>query len=198
VGYSDLGPEVAISAPAGNCVNLVGTCLYPLVTTSNSGTYTGPVSSIYTDGDNEISIGTSFSAPLVAGTVGLMFSANPALTAAQVRSLLMQTARAFPSSGAGTGVTACTAPTSTAQSAECYCITSTCGAGLLDAGAAVAAAQTGGVSSGGGGGGGALDPLWLAGMLGAALALAFVSWSRFSGSSRIRRILCRVRRPSAR
>ena len=138
VGYSDLGPEVAIAAPAGNCVNLTGTCLYPLLTTSNSGT-AGPASSIYTDGNNEISIGTSFSSPLVAGAVGLMFSVNPALTPAQVRSLLQRTARAFPSSGAGAGVAACTAPTSVAQSAECYCTTTTCGAGMLDAGAAVTA-----------------------------------------------------------
>jgi serine protease len=38
------GPEVAIAAPAGNCVNIdAGTpCLYPILTTSNSGTR-GPV-----------------------------------------------------------------------------------------------------------------------------------------------------------
>jgi serine protease len=185
VGYSDLGPQVAISAPAGNCGNVNGTCMYPLVTTSNSGTYTGPVSSIYTDGDNHVSVGTSFSAPLVAGTAALMFSANPSLTPAQVRSLLAQTARAFPSSGAGAGVGVCTTPTSTAQDSECYCTTGTCGAGMLDAGAAVAAAAaaasggsgttpgetTDGNGGGGGGGGGAFDPLWLAGVLLATLAL---------------------------
>ena len=33
---------------------------------------------------------------------------------------------------------ACVAPTAVAQGSECYCTTSTCGAGLLDAGAAVA------------------------------------------------------------
>ena len=37
VGYSSLGPEVALSAPAGNCVNATGTCLYPLLTTRNTG-----------------------------------------------------------------------------------------------------------------------------------------------------------------
>ena len=142
VGYSDLGPEVAIAAPAGNCVKASGDCLFPLVTTSNIGT-TVPVAntaggSIYTGGGSDASLGTSFSAPLVAGTVGLMFSANPALTPAQALAALKSTARTFPSSGAGATVTACTAPTATAQSSECYCTTSTCGAGLLDAGAAVA------------------------------------------------------------
>ncbi|MFM8637860.1 MAG: S8 family peptidase, partial [Betaproteobacteria bacterium] len=37
VGYSNIGPEVALAAPAGNCVNLQGTCLYPLLTTINLG-----------------------------------------------------------------------------------------------------------------------------------------------------------------
>jgi len=148
VGYSDLGSKIAIAAPAGNCVNASGTCLYPLLTTSNTGTTT-PVSnaaggSKYTSGGADASLGTSFSAPLVSGTVGLMFSANPALTPAQVLSALRSSARPFPATGAGTGVTACTAPTSltdtsTAQDSECYCTTATCGAGLLDAGAAVAA-----------------------------------------------------------
>jgi len=37
VGFSSLGPEVAISAPAGNCVNTTGTCVYSIQTTTNSG-----------------------------------------------------------------------------------------------------------------------------------------------------------------
>ena len=148
VGYSDLGNNVVISAPAGNCVNTSGPCLFPLLTTSNSGT-AGPVSPIYTDDTAHPSLGTSFSAPLVSGTVALMFSANPALTPTAVRNALMTSARAFPFSGAPpiqrtTGgpffpVSACTAPTNVSQGYECYCTTSTCGAGLLDAGAAVAA-----------------------------------------------------------
>src|SRR5690606_7790730 len=35
VGYSSLGREVGISAPAGNCVNLGPPCLFSLATTSN-------------------------------------------------------------------------------------------------------------------------------------------------------------------
>jgi len=137
VGYSSLGPEVTIAAPAGNCVNTTGACLYPILTTTNTGT-TSPGTSTYSDGSNT-SLGTSFSTPLVAGTLGLMFSADPTLTPAQAISALKSSARAFPSTGAGTGVAACHAPTATAQDAECYCTTATCGAGLLDAGAAVAA-----------------------------------------------------------
>ena len=150
VGYSDLGPEVSIAAPAGNCVNLTGTCLFPLLTTSNSGTTTpvaGAAGAIYTGSGGDASLGTSFSAPLVSGTVGLMLSANPLLTPAQVLSFLKSSARAFPATGAGAGVSACTAPTSVAQNSECYCTTSTCGAGLLDAGAAVTAAATAAVAT---------------------------------------------------
>jgi len=150
VGFSDLGPEVAISAPAGNCVNIEAgsPCLYPILTTSDSGT-TSPAGSIYTDSFNA-SLGTSFSSPLVAGTVALMLSANPALTPAQVRQTLQATARPFPTTGGdngdGTPVQQCTAPQFDANGMpvdqlQCYCTTTTCGAGMLDAGAAVAAAQ---------------------------------------------------------
>jgi len=157
VGYSDLGSAVTISAPAGNCVNATGTCVYPILSTSNTGATTpvvGATGATYTTGLSEsspgtcpvpgtcASLGTSFSAPLVSGTVALMLSANASLTPAQVISALKSTARAFPSTGAGAGVSACTAPTGAAQTTECYCTTTTCGAGMLDAGLAVAAVVT--------------------------------------------------------
>jgi serine protease len=152
VGYSDLGPEISIAAPAGNCVNSSGTCLFPLLTTSNKGTTT-PISnaaggSIYTNGGDDASLGTSFSAPLVAGTVGLMLSANPAMTPTQVLTALKLSARPFPSTSFDATIKACTPPTATsaAQDTECFCTTGTCGAGLLDAGAAVTSAANGGAN----------------------------------------------------
>ena len=66
--------------------------------------------------------GTSMAAPHVAGTASLMLSANPTLTPAQVRQLLQSSARAFP---VGT---------------ESDCHPGICGAGIVNAGAAVAAA----------------------------------------------------------
>jgi len=135
VGYSNVGPQMAIAAPAGNCVNDFAPCLYPLMTTTNSGS-TAPAANTYSDGSN-YSVGTSFAAPLVAGTAALMLSVDPALTPAAVRQLLQATARPFPASGAEAGVAACRAP-SAAEQLECYCTTSTCGAGMLDAAAAVA------------------------------------------------------------
>lgn len=136
VGFSDVGPEVSISAPGGNCVNqgAGGPCLYPILTTSNSG-LTAPVASIYTDQFN-ISVGTSFSAPLVAGSAALVLAAQPTLTPSEVRTILRSTARPFPTTGADAGTAACHAPNGTDQ-LECYCTTGTCGAGMLDTGAAL-------------------------------------------------------------
>ncbi len=142
VGYSSIGPEVSIAAPAGNCVNEPPLpCLYPLLTTTNAGT-TVPVvaDNSFSDGTPEhASLGTSFSAPLVAGAVGLVLSVNPALTPDRVRAVLQASARAFPSSGGAAGVAACHAPNGLEQ-LECYCTSTTCGAGMLDAFAAVSRA----------------------------------------------------------
>jgi serine protease len=141
VGFSDLGPEVTISAPGGNCVNSAGLpCLYPILAASNSGTTT-PVSSTYTDSFRR-SVGTSFSAPLVAGVAALMLSVNPSLTPAQVKAALQSSARPFPANVVtnGVAVAACVAPSNDDQ-LECVCTTSTCGAGMLDAAAAVLAAR---------------------------------------------------------
>ncbi len=147
VGYSDLGPQVAISAPTGNCVNIDpgSSCLYPIITALNAGT-TVPIanSSIYSDGVN-FSAGTSFAAPLVAGTAALMLSARPELQPADLRRLLQASARPFPKTGGDNGdgsvVPVCQPPGDTDQ-LQCYCTTLTCGAGMLDAAAAVKAAAT--------------------------------------------------------
>ena len=157
VGFSDLGPEIAISAPGGNCVNVApGTpCLYPILSTSNTGS-TAPEAANFTDSFDP-TLGTSFSAPLVSGTVALMLSAQPAMTPTQVRIVLQGTSRPFPTTGGdngdGTPVPQCTAPQfdgigQPVDQAQCYCTIDTCGAGMLDAGAAVAGAQSGLASAG--------------------------------------------------
>jgi hypothetical protein len=86
----------------------------------------------------------------VSGTAALMLSVRPALTPAQVRQIVQATARLFPVTGGdngdGTVVPQCTAPrVDTAgnpiDQLQCYCTTSTCGAGMLDARASVLAAN---------------------------------------------------------
>ena len=100
----------------------------------------GAAGAIYTDSFDAPSLGTSFSAPLVAGTVGLMLSVKPSLTPAQVRATLQATARAFPTTGGSAGIAAVHGADAGVDQLECYCTTSTCGAGMLDAHAAVVAA----------------------------------------------------------
>ncbi len=148
VGFSSLGAEVAVSAPGGNCVNTApdAPCLFPILTTTNSGT-TVPAAPAYTDSFH-ISVGTSFASPLVAGVAALALSLDRTRTPAQVKELLQSTARPFPTQGSiASSSTAqeCTPPQATlvgprADQLECYCTATTCGAGMLDAGAALAAA----------------------------------------------------------
>ncbi len=68
--------------------------------------------------------GTSMATPHVTGVASLILSQNPSMTPAQVKARLQATARAFPT---GTGSD---------------CTTALCGAGIVDAGAAVAQATT--------------------------------------------------------
>ncbi len=84
VGYSSLGPEVGIGAPAGNCVNSTAgaPCLRSIDTTVNEG-LTTPAASGYTDQTNS-NLGTSFSAPIVSGIAALMRAANANLTPPQL------------------------------------------------------------------------------------------------------------------
>ncbi|MFG6464606.1 S8 family serine peptidase [Roseateles sp. DXS20W] len=141
VGFSSIGPEVTIAAPGGNCINITAgqPCLYPMVSTTNRGTTT-PIANDEAYTNSNASVGTSFSAPVVSGIVGLMAAVRPALTSAEATAALKLTARTFPTSGGSTGIAACAAPSSTVQD-ECYCTKTTCGAGMVDAAAAVAAAK---------------------------------------------------------
>ena len=175
-GFSSLGPEITISAPGGNCVNLdASACLYPILSTSNTGT-TVPGAATYTDGGVRPAFGTSYASPLVAGTVALMLSVEPSLTPAQIRQLLQSSARRFPAAINNF----CHAPNGTEQ-LECNCTTSTCGAGMLDARAAVlAATQPVPALDSGGSGGGALGLGWLTALAGAVATLA---WQRRRGAA---------------
>ncbi|HYN60094.1 MAG TPA: S8 family peptidase, partial [Rubrivivax sp.] len=147
VGFSDLGAAIALSAPAGNCINIGANepCLYPILSSSNSGTQRPNAGgSIWTDSFN-ISVGTSFAAPIVAGTAALMLSARPQLLPQELKALLQTSARAFPTSGAGNDsdgqpVPMCRAPDGNDQQ-QCYCSVGLCGAGMLDAAAAVLASN---------------------------------------------------------
>ena len=143
VGFSDLGTQIAIAAPAGNCINVTtgSPCLFPVLAATNSGTQ-APSASGWTDSFN-ITVGTSFASPLVAATAGLMFSLQPTLTPAQLLAAMQSTARAFPTTGGDNGdgsvVPQCMAPRTGVDQLQCYCNTTFCGAGMLDSRAALAA-----------------------------------------------------------
>lgn len=193
VGFSDLGTQISIAAPGGNCINITtgSACLYPILAATNSGAQ-GPMNSGWTN-SYDISVGTSFSAPLVAGVAALMVSQQPALTPAQVRSTLQSTARPFPTTGADNGpddstpVAQCHAPVTGVDQLQCYCNTTFCGAGMMDAGAAVAAVSgplaridvTPGAPSAG-------QPVQFSGInssAGAGRTLASYAWEVTSGGS---------------
>ncbi len=112
--YSNYGRRVDLSAPAGDG----GTGEDSVVSIANDGTKT-PGNSTYSDG-----VGTSFSAPYVSGTASLMLARNPLLTPGRVLSILQGTARDFPVG-------------STCRAGN------VCGAGMLDAGVALASTVPG-------------------------------------------------------
>jgi serine protease len=142
VGYSSLGAEIGISAPAGNCGASSGVCLYSLDTTTNQG-ITAPTTSSYTNQINP-NIGTSFSAPIVSGIAALMRSVNSKLTTAQLVARLQSGSTPFPSRSADNGVTAQCLPepqgSTVVQKSECVCTAQTCGAGMANAAGAVSEA----------------------------------------------------------
>lgn len=114
--YSNFGAAVEIAAPGGSQTSPADS--NGIRSTVNSGTTTPAASP---GGDSFAYFqGTSMAAPHVAGIVSLMLSANSALTPAEVLTNLQATARTFP----------------TGTSSDCT--TSTCGAGIVNAAAALA------------------------------------------------------------
>ncbi len=119
--YANVGGQTTISAPGGGSGSVIPGSGRRIVSLSNTGQYAPVVSPT---GDTYApDMGTSMAAPHVAAVAALMLSVQPALTPDTIAALLKQSARPFPS---GT-----------------YCAThpGVCGAGMLDAGAAVTQAQ---------------------------------------------------------
>ena len=115
--YSNFGSLIDIAAPGGfmNTINGPNGILSPL----DSG---------LTNADNNHGYifyhGTSMAAPHVSGVASLMLSANNTLTPAEVETIIKSSARTFPT--------------------DHNCSADKCGAGLLDAQAAIIAATDGG------------------------------------------------------
>ncbi|WP_370262738.1 S8 family serine peptidase [Limnobacter sp.] len=118
--YSAIGSSVSMMAPGGFSNGLVGL--------SNTGS-TSPQSASLAS-----KTGTSFAAPLVASTASLLKAVNPSLTPAQLRNLILQNTSPFLSPR----LTTCSA---NQGSGTCNCTTAVCGAGMLNAEAAVLAAR---------------------------------------------------------
>lgn len=116
--YSNYGPPVDIAAPGGPT---------GILSTMNAGSRSADLTPTgWTYGYKQ---GTSMATPIVTGIVSLMLSVNPGLDSAQVEAILRQTARPF---GSGS-------PSCSSNPGDVFY----CGAGLVDAAAAVAlAAQT--------------------------------------------------------
>jgi serine protease len=112
--YSNYGATVEISAPGGDTSSGAAN---GVLSTLNNGTTT-PGSHSYA-----FYQGTSMATPHIAGIVSLMFSVNPNLTPAQVLTFLQSTVTNFPSGSS--------------------CTTALCGAGIVNAGAAVIAVDGG-------------------------------------------------------
>lgn len=121
--YSNRGTALTLTAPGGGiCMSqAIAKCLSdPPVTVSNNGVR-GPVADL----EGFYFAGTSASAPHVAAAVALMRSVNPDLTPAQITAILVATAKPH------------------ASDSYCAAHSDECGAGMLDAAAAVQAASSG-------------------------------------------------------
>ncbi len=175
--YSNSGSNLTIMAPGGD---VIGSSSVGFIASTNNAGTAGPVA-YTTSGYYAQGAGTSFSTPMVTGTVALMLAINPNLTPQNVKDILMQTARpfislsAYPNCVPGGGG-------NLSNILLCNCTTAACGAGYLDSGAAVARVQAlltpapvapaAPASSGGGGGGGSLDGFFVLLFSGLAWALA--------------------------
>lgn len=106
--YSNYGATVSVTAPGGGFTTSADRILSTLPTGKTVST---------DDTTYGLMAGTSQATPHVAGVIALMMAANPKLTSAQIRSILIRTARPAPANCPG------------------------CGAGIVDAAAAVKTAS---------------------------------------------------------
>jgi serine protease len=151
VGYSSLGPEVALGAPAGNCgdsfITAESACVYSMTTTTNlsamspatpdANDYTGlyycdsntgsfPGCSISPGQYRDYNIGTSFSAPVVSGIAALMSSVNASLNSCQLIARLKEGSQPYPQTSldaTGAQPPMCHVPANAndVQQSECIC-----------------------------------------------------------------------------
>jgi serine protease len=105
--YSNYGARIDLAAPGGNGTG---------ATTSNFLALSNTGATVPLLDTTRSRAGTSFAAPLVSGVISLMLSVAPDLTPVEVRDLVTASARPFPAGSTCAGV---------------------CGAGILDAPAAV-------------------------------------------------------------
>lgn len=111
--YSNFGPSIQMSAPGGDSA-------FPIWSASNTG-LRGPLTNTYTT-----KVGTSFSAPLVAGAAAIYLGLRPDASVAELETALRASARPFV---ARSGLPTCS---TTTTNVACNCTTSNCGAGMLD------------------------------------------------------------------
>ena len=87
-GYSNYGVNIDIIAPGGEHFNSIG-----LLGLDNSGESGDSNQKELVNNNYNFDSGTSYSAPLVAGVVALMYSVNPDITPMRVREILIQTSQ---------------------------------------------------------------------------------------------------------
>ncbi len=138
--YSNYGSGIDVAAPGGDGCNPIGEGMPASLSDCEGGVWSDAnmIQSTYntgttTPGSDSIGAlqGTSMASPHVAGVAALMKAHNPSATPAQIEAALKSSARAFP----------------TVSSHQCT--TANCGAGIVDANAALAAIA-GGTPPGGG------------------------------------------------
>ncbi len=112
--YSNFGSLVKIAAPGGEKAYFSDP--NGVLSTLNNGKV------LAQSDDYQYYNGTSMATPHVTGIVSLMLSVNPGLSPAQILSIIQSTARAFPAGSS--------------------CTTALCGAGIINAAAAVTQAMT--------------------------------------------------------